>query len=168
MMVHSRVSLGVTCTSLLSLYHIIPCRIQVGLFYDMALNAFKVFIIFQACFLYSMSTSLLCFAVWVSSIFILLCLLFSSIAAGRKLLDANCVGLHCRRHLSNSESKSWAYLYSGHKDTMKRPLTAALCQLAAVAGSSKCKLRTDTINKGYEKQSMHLFYICICMCTSMF
>lgn len=69
---------------------------------------------------------------------------------------------------SNSKSKSWAYLYSGHKGTMKRLLTAALCQLAAVAGSSKRKLRTDTINKGYEKQSVHLFYICMCMCNSMF
>lgn len=31
---------------------------------------------------------------------------------------------------------------------MKRLLTAALCQLAAAARSSKCKLRTSTINKG--------------------
>lgn len=78
------------------------------------------------------------------------------------------VSVYCRRQLSNSKSKSWAYLYSGHKGTMKRLLTAALCQLAAVAGSSKRKLRTDTINKGYEKQSVHLFYICMCMCNSMF
>lgn len=30
---------------------------------------------------------------------------------------------------------------------MKRFLTAALCRLAAATGSSKCKLRTSTINK---------------------
>lgn len=41
---------------------------------------------------------------------------------------------------------------------MKRLLTAALCQLAAAAGSSKCKLRTGTINKGMRNR------VCICTC----
>ena len=42
-------------------------------------------------------------------------------------------------------------------------LTAALCHLAAGVGSSKCKLRTDTINKGIRKQTVCLFYICKCV-----
>lgn len=60
------------------------------------------------------TTLFLCFTVWVFSTFILfLCLLFLSTAAGRKLLDANCLDfvshrhsqlvLHCRRRLSEIE-----------------------------------------------------------------
>lgn len=60
----------------------------------------------QVYLLYSLSLHL-CFNALqfeVSSIFILLCLLFLGSAAGRKLLDANCVGLHCRRQMSK---KGW-------------------------------------------------------------
>lgn len=44
---------------------------------------------------------------------------------------------------------------------MKRLLTAALCQLAAAARSSKCKLRTSTINKGIGEREREYISGCV-------
>lgn len=74
------------------------------------------------------------------------CLLFCWSASGRKLLAATRAPLLPAAE-PNRLRQSWEHLYSGHKGTMKRFLTAGLCQLAAAAGSSECKLRTSTINK---------------------
>lgn len=74
------------------------------------------------------------------------CLLFCRSASGRKLLAATRAPLLPAAE-PNRLRQSWEHLYSGHKGTMKRFPTAGLCQLAAAAGSSECKLRTSTINK---------------------
>lgn len=104
---------------------------------------------------------------------VLMSVVFEHCSWQKKLLDANCVdfvchrhsqlGLHCRRRLRRMR-QSWEYLYSGHKGTMKRLLTAALCQLAAAAGSSKCKLRTGTINKGMKNRVCICTFVHLCTC----
>lgn len=52
--------------------------------------------------------------------------------------------------------KQGQQLYSGRKGTMKRLLTAALCQLADAAGSSMCQLGTGTANNS-RRNSLNLF-----------
>lgn len=83
------------------------------------------------------------------------CLLFCTSTAGRKLLAAARAPLLPAAE-PNRLRQSWEHLYSGHKGTMKRFLTAALCQLAAATGSSECKLRTSTINKAMSNR------VCTC------
>lgn len=83
------------------------------------------------------------------------CLLFFTSTAGRELLAAARAPLLPAAEPSRLR-QSWEHLYSGHKRTMKRFLTAALCQLAAATGSSECKLRTSTINKAMSNR------VCTC------
>lgn len=66
----------------------------------------------------------------------------------------------------NRLRQSWEHLYSGHKGTMKRFLTAALCELPAATGSSECKLRTSTINKAMSNR-LCTCSTSVCVCTGV-